>query len=268
MTRLLEGRTAIITGAAAGVGLAIARRFVEEGARVLLTDADEARLATEADALRVGEDDVHHWSCDLRTKLGISNLVASAIDRFERIDILVNASLTPVQGDLLTAEPEALDGALDTNLRSVFLLSQAVARRMIEAREATATSRPTCAIVNVTSIVARRTVPELLVYSVSCAALDQLTRAMAVSLAQHGIRVNGLALGAVMSRSLRGAFQDHPGLRDALLQATPLKRIGEASEAAEAALFLASPKASFITGQVLSVDGGRTVLDALATPSQ
>lgn len=267
MTKLLEGRTAIVTGAASGIGLAIARRFAEEGARLLVSDADEAALEAELESIEAGGAEVHGWCCDLKAKLGVSNLLASATDRLGRVDILVNAALTPVGGGLLDAEPEVLDSAWQANVRSVFVLSQAAAKRMIEARKADAEA-PAGAIVNVGSIIATRTVPELLAYSVSCAALDQLTRAMAVSLAPHGIRVNGVALGAVMSRVLKAAFRDQAGLREAMLNATPLRRIGEAAEAAEAALFLASPKASFITGQVLSVDGGRTVMDPLATPTQ
>lgn len=268
MTRLLEGRTAIITGAASGVGLAVARRFAEEGARLLLTDSDESVLEGEIDSIAESGAEVHSWCCDLRAKLGVSNLIASANDRLGRIDILVNAALTPSGGDLLTGDAEALDRAYQTNVRSVFVLSQAVARRMIETHGDGQQQPQPCSIVNVTSIIAHRTVPELLAYSVSCAALDQLTRAMAVSLAPQGIRVNAVALGALMSRGLSGAFREHPGLRDAMIKATPLHRIGEAVEAAEAVLFLASTKSSFVTGQVLSVDGGRTVLDPLATPTQ
>lgn len=267
MTRLLEGRTAIVTGAATGVGLAVARRFAEEGARLLVTDPDEAALDSEIDSIAEGGAEVHRWCCDLRAKLGVSNLLASANDRLGGVDILVNAGLTPVGGDLLTGDADTLDHAYQTNVRAVYVLCQGVARRMIEAR-ADAPDGPAGTIVNVTSIIAHRTVPELLAYSVSCAALDQLTRAMAVSLAPQGIRVNAVALGALMSRGLKGAFRDHPGLREAMVQATPLHRIGEATEAAEAVLFLASPRSSFVTGQVISVDGGRTVLDPLATPTQ
>jgi 7-alpha-hydroxysteroid dehydrogenase len=268
MARLLEGRTAIVTGAAGSVGLAIARRFAEEGARLLVTDTDEAALDAEIGSIATGGAEVHRWCCDLRAKLGVSNLLASATDRLSGIDILVNAALKPMPGDLLTAEPEALDAAWQANVRSVFVLTQATVRRMIDARKEAPADRPACAIVNVSSIAADRTVPELLAYSVSCAALDQMTRAMAVALAPHGIRVNGVSIGAIMSKSLKAAFRDQAALRDAMLRATPLGRIGEAAEAAEAALFLASARASFITGQILAVDGGRTVLDPMATPGQ
>jgi 7-alpha-hydroxysteroid dehydrogenase len=272
MAGLLEGRAAIVTGAASGVGLAVARRFAEEGARLLLTDTDEAALDAETEVLTDAGAEVHTWICDLRAKLGVANLVASAADRLGEVDILVNAAGATVQGGLLDAEGEAFDRAYQANLRSVFLLSQAVARRMIAAREAGGadragdrpSERPSAAIVNVSSIAASRTVPELLPYSVACAALDQLTRAMAVGLAPKGVRVNGVALGAVMTRTLRAALKEREGLREAIQRTTPLGRIGEADEAAEAALFLASPRASYVTGQVLTVDGGRTLLDPLS----
>ena len=124
------------------------------------------------------------------------------------------------------------------------------------------------ALVNISSIAAQRTVPELLAYSVSCAALDQLTRSFAAALAPQAIRVNAVALGAVMTRRLREALSERGELRDEMVSVTPLGRIGEAEEAAEAALFLASPAASFVTGQVLAVDGGRLVLDPLASPER
>lgn len=264
MAGLLEGRTAIVTGAASGVGLAVARRFADEGATLLVTDRDEAALDGEIEALEATGGTVHRWCCDLRERLGISNLLASAEDRMGRIDILVNAAATPVEGSALDAEVDALDAAWAANVRSVFLLSQAVARKMIAAR-AEDPALAQGAIVNVTSIAAQRTTPRLLPFSVSCAALDQLTRSMAVALAPHGVRVNGVALGAVMTRSLAAAMREHDGLRAALLAATPLARIGEADEAAEAAMFLASARASFVTGQIIAVDGGRMALDPVAT---
>lgn len=264
MRRELEGRAAIVTGAAHGVGLAVARLMAEEGASVLMTDPDEAALATETEALIADGAKVSRWNCNLREKLGVANLMAMAQERLGRIDILVNANLAATQGGFFDTDQPAFDGAIDTNARAVLLLSQAVARRMIEQAEARGEEGEAGAIVNVTSTAAQRTAASVLPYSVSCAALDQLTRSMAVSLAPKGVRVNGVAIGAVMTRALKTALREHEGLRKALIAATPMARIGEATEAAEAALFLASPRASFITGQILAVDGGRVLLDPLA----
>lgn len=267
MAGKLEGRTAIVTGAGGGVGLAIARRFAEEGATLLVTDRDEESLEHEAGALANSGATVHRWCCNLKEKLGVSNLLASAMDKMGRVDILVNANVATVQGAPMEVDVGALDAAYEANVRSVFMLTQAVARNMIETRAENA-ELPAGAVVNVTSISAQRTAPQLLPYSVSCAALDQLTRAMAVALAPHRVRVNGVALGAVMTKSLAAALREVEGMREALIRATPMGRIGEADEAAEAALFLASAKASFVTGQIIAVDGGRTVLDPLAAPTQ
>ncbi|MEM1345639.1 MAG: SDR family oxidoreductase, partial [Pseudomonadota bacterium] len=159
---------------------------------------------------------------------------------------------------------DAFDAAYTDNVRNVFTLAQATARRMIAQSEDDPDFRG--AIVTVTSIAARRTVPELFAHSVSCAALDQLTRSMAACLAEHRIRVNGVAIGSVMTQTLREALKERSDLREEMVRVTPLGRIGEAEEAAEAAVYLASDKASFVTGQIMAVDGGRTVLDPLASP--
>ena len=109
--------------------------------------------------------------------------------------------------------------------------------------------------------------PELMAYSVSSAALDQLTRSLAVAFADHGIRVNGIAMGSLMSASLRESLKDNPELHSTIEAATPLGYIGEADEAADAAVFLASSKANFITGQILAVDGGRSLIDTVNIPA-
>ncbi len=275
MINALEGRTAIVTGAAGGVGLAVAQRFIEAGAKVMMADRDESALAQAAQALGGPEAGAHHWCCDPCARLGVANLMASAVDTLEHVDILVNAHLTVTHGGALDVTDEALDAALSANLRSVLQLSQAVAKRMIAhcKAERAPDEAPTpgagaqCgAIVNITSIAAERTVPNLLPLSVSCAALDQLTRSMAVSLAAEGVRVNAVALGAVTTPALRGALRDNDALRAAIIDSTPLGRIGEAAEAAEVALFLASTRASYITGQIVAVDGGRLALDPLGQP--
>jgi 7-alpha-hydroxysteroid dehydrogenase len=119
------------------------------------------------------------------------------------------------------------------------------------------------AIDNLSAVQAVRALPELLAYSVGCAALDQVTRVLAVALAPHGIRVNAVAAGGVTGRALTAALTEIEDLPEAMQEVVPLGRLGEASDVAEAALFLASPAAGFITGQVLAVDGGQLQLDTL-----
>lgn len=268
MARALDGRTAIVTGAASGVGLAVAERFLEDGASVMMTDADETLLAQEADRLARGGAPAARWCCDLSGKLGVANLLASVADRFGPPDVLVNAALKPVGGDVLDASAEALDAAYEANIRSVFMLSQAVARRMIAQAEKNGSKpRSAGAIVNLSSIAARRTQPELLAYSISTAALDQMTRSLAVALAPHRIRVNAVAFGSVMSASLKDQIRENDGFRDNIVGHTPLARIGSAAEVAEAAQFLASDAAGFMTGQIVTVDGGRTLIDPVSAPA-
>jgi len=265
MAHSLEGRTVIVAGAGGGVGRAVARRFVEAGARLMLADGDHKGLAETMDGLD-GSEEVAAFHHGIEDKLGVANLIAATTDRYGRIDVLVSNARASSPGGPFDLTPEDFAEVLRANVASVFLQSQMVARRMLQQREADPEFRG--ALVNISSISAQRTVPELLAYSVSCAALDQLTRSLAAALAPQGIRVNAVALGAVMTRRLREAFAERQELRDEMVAVTPLGRIGEAEEAAEAALFLASPAASFVTGQVLAVDGGRLVLDPLASPER
>lgn len=122
-------------------------------------------------------------------------------------------------------------------------------------------------IINLSSIASQATRPELLAYSMASAAMDQMTRSMAVALAPRGIRVNAVAFGSVMSASLQAALKENPAFRDEITDSTPLGRIAAPAELAEAVQFLASDASGFITGQVLTVDGGRGLLDAVSAPA-
>jgi len=268
----LDGKTAIVTGAANGVGLAIARRFADLGAKVMLAGNDEEKLAEECGLLQKRDLEAAYFAGDLREKLAIKNLVATTIDNFDRIDILINASREVLNSDPLDPDDDAFEQLFALNVQPTMRLSQMVARHMIAEEGDTGDGNfgersGIGSIVNVTSIASRRTLPNLMAYSIVCAAVDQLTRSQAVAFASRGIRVNAIALGSVLSSSLQSALKDREGLQDDLTAVTPLGRIGEAAEAAEAALFLASDSASFITGQILAVDGGRTMLDPMDTPA-
>ena len=256
----------MITGAANGVGLAIARAFAEAGARVVMADIDEEHLSTEANQMVEYGLEVVAFVGDVRERLTIANLLSAATDAFDRIDILVNASRHVTYADPLELTPEDLTTLFDQNVGATLRLTQAVVKKFMRQAEIPGEVAPTGAIVNVSSIASQRTLPEMTGYSVASAALDQLTRSLAVALASDGIRVNGVAIGSVMSANLRDSIADTPELRDEIITATPAGRIGGAEEAAAAALFLASEQASFVTGQVVNVDGGRSLLDPLRRP--
>lgn len=263
MSYSISGKTAIVTGAANGIGLAIARHFADRGANVMFADLDEDKLAHEVGDSADGP--LRWFAGDLREKLTLTNLVSATIDAFDRVDILVNAARQVVVSDPLCPEDDGVDLLFRQNVVTALRLSQAVAKRMI--RQTEGASGPAGAIVNLSSIAATRTAPGLLAYSMASAALDQMTRSMAVTLAPHGIRVNGLAFGSVMSASLVASLREHPEYRAEIEANTPLGRIASANELAEAAQYLASDGASFMTGQIMVVDGGRSVLDAAICPA-
>lgn len=268
MSFSIAGKTAIITGSANGVGLAIGRHFVDHGANVMFADMDEERLEKEIGSDAAKEDgNVRLFGGDLREKLTIANLLSATVDAFDRVDILVNASRQMIISDPLNPDDDAVETLIQQNLMTSLRLSQHVAKRMI--KQAATDGRegaPAGSIINLSSIAARRTQPELLAYSVSSAALDQMTRSMAVALAPERIRVNAVAFGSIMSASLRGALNENEDIRDEIIDNTPLHRIAGAGEVAEAAQFLASDGSGFMTGQILTVDGGRTLVDAVTAP--
>lgn len=267
MSFSIAGKTAVVTGAANGVGLSIARRFLEAGANVMFADLDEARLVDEVGRREDDTGNAAHYAGDLREKLTVANLLSATIDQFERVDILVNASRQVVTSDPLNPDDDALRTLLEQNLMTSYRVSQLFAKRMIKQAKDGEDGAPAGSIINLSSIAARRTRPELLAYSVSAAALDQMTRSMAVALAPHHIRVNAIALGSVMSASLQKALKDNDEMREDIISATPLGRIASPSELAEVAQFLASDGSGFMTGQTLTVDGGRTLVDAAEAPA-
>lgn len=265
MSFSIEGKTAIVTGAANGVGLAIARRFVNEGAHVMFADMDEDKLAAEVQAVTTEDNRPRYFVGDLRLKLTLANLLSSTIAEFDRVDILVNGARQVLKSDPLDADLDAFEDSLQQNVTASLRLTQMIARRMIrQAEEDEKTEGCIGSIVNLTSIAARRAHPELMGYSVACAALDQMTRAMAVSLAPKRIRLNAVAIGSVMSGSLQVALKESGDLRARIGASTPLGRIGGADEVAEAVQFLASDASCFVTGQILTVDGGRTLIDPVS----
>ena len=264
MSFSIKRKSAIVTGAANGVGLAIARHFVGQRANVMLADLNAEGLRNE---LTENQDNASCFVGDLRDSLTRSNLVAETINRFGRVDILVNASRQLLETTDDTRDSSVLGTMLDQNLSQQYSLSRLVAEKFREqANETPSSGESIGSIINISCIAARRGLPELLEYSISCAALEQLTRSLALAVARHKIRVNAVAFGSVMSGHLQSQLSRSPELRTSIQSATPLNWIADASDVAEAVQFLASEGSRFITGQVLTVDGGRTLQDRATVP--
>lgn len=266
MTFSIAGKTAIVTGAANGVGLAIGRHFVSEGANVVFADMDEDRLEAELGSSEVEPERYRTFACDLRQKLSINNLMSMTVDSFERVDILVNASRQMMSSDPLDPKEDQVETLLNQNLMTALRLTQAISKRMIKQAEGQEDG-PVGSIINLSSIAARRANADLLGYSISTAALDQMTRSMAVALAPHRIRVNAVAFGSVMSSSLKDQLKAHDEYRSDIIDHTPLGRIAGPGEVSDAVQYLASDASSFVTGQIITVDGGRTLIDPASAPA-
>lgn len=254
----LNGKSAIITGAARGIGYAIADRFVDEGIKVVIADIDHE--AGNAAATRLGGEDknVFFVKCDVADKLSVQRTVKSAMEQFDQIDILVNNAGIVYASDFLDLKEEDFDKVLSINLKGAFLMSQAVAKVMVTAVEE---DRSPGTIINMTSINALVTIDNQLPYAVSKGGLNQLTRTMALALAPHGIRVNAIGPGSINTEMLASVLSQNPDAKTKMLARTPIGRPGEPSEIASVAAFLASEDASYITGEMIYVDGGRMTLN-------
>jgi len=252
----LDGRTAIVTGGAKGIGLAIVRRLAAEGARVMIADIDEAAGA-EALETASGDGEVRFTAADVSERLDVHNLVAKTIDAFGSINALVNNAGIVHAADFLDLEEADFDRVLSVNLKSVFLCGQAVARHMVER---IGQGEEPGSIVNMSSINDTFAIANQVPYSVSKGGVSQMTKVMALSLAQHGIRVNAVGPGSIMTDML-ASIANNPEARTRILSRTPLGRIGEPSEIAAVTAFLLSSDASYVTGQTIYADGGRMPLN-------
>ncbi|MCV0394182.1 MAG: SDR family oxidoreductase [Rhizobiaceae bacterium] len=252
----LKGKTAIVTGAAGGIGYAIADRFLREGVRVAIADVDTEK-GGKAEKVLSSLGEVHFVKADVSKKLDVHNMVASAIDALGDIDILVNNAGIVHGADFLELSEEDFDRVMGVNLKGAFLTGQAVARLMVEKVEKGGAPG---AIINMSSVNAVFAIANQVPYSVSKGGVNQLTKVMALALAPHGIRVNAIGPGSIMTEMLASVNAD-PAAAARVLSRTPMGRIGEPSEIASIAAFLASDEASYVTGQTIYADGGRLPLN-------
>lgn len=253
----LSDKIAIITGGAKGIGLACAERLARDGAKVIIADVDESEGETSCEAIRTAGGQASFIHCDVGKKLDVRNMVAAVVDMHERIDILINNAGIIAGGDFLEISEKDFDRVIKVNLKGAFLVGQTVARQMVAQLES---GGEPGSIINMSSVNAVLAIPTQVPYTVSKGGIDQLTKVMALSLAPHGIRVNAIGPGSIMTDILRAVANDKEA-NDRIMSRTPLGRIGEPEEIASIAAFLASKDASYITGQTIYADGGRMPLN-------
>jgi glucose 1-dehydrogenase len=249
----LENKVTIITGAAQGIGLACGQRFANDGARVVLADINADKGEAAAQAIRSAGGDAIFVSCDVGDKSQVVALVETAVERHGRLDVMIaNAAVLHI-ADILDLEEEDYDRVLRTNLKGFFLTGQAAARQMV-------TQDGGGSIINMSSIQAIITLPNILTYSICKGGVNSLTTSMALALADKGVRVNGIGPGSIATDMVKQLMVDDAA-RKKLLSRTPLGRLGDPSEVAAVAAFLASDEASYVTGETIYVDGGRLGLN-------
>lgn len=245
----LADKVAIVTGATQGIGLACAERLLREGARVMLVDIKPDGAAVAA---QLGEA-ARFFAADVSQKADVDAMIAATLQAFGRIDILVNNAGVTHAADFLDLHEDDFDRVLRINLKSMFLCGQAAAREMVKQHSGS--------IINMSSVNSELAIPNQVPYVVSKGGVNQLTKVMALNLAPHGIRVNGIGPGTILTELAKKAVLGSPEARHTILSRTPMGRCGEPEEVASIAAFLASDDASYMTGQTIYVDGGRLALN-------
>lgn len=244
----MQGKICLITGASSGIGRAAALLFAENGALVLAVGRNETELNSLRDEAK---GNVYLHRADILKTAEVENLVNDCVKNFGQIDVLVNAAGIILNGSIENTPLDDWDKMMNINLRAVFLMMQ----KCVPHLEKTKGN-----IVNVSSVAGQRAFPNVLAYCVSKAAVDQLTRCSAIELAPQGVRVNAVNPGVVVTKlHKRGgmADEDYESFLERSKTTHPLGRVGEPAEIAELVYYLASEKASWITGATYEIDGGR-----------
>ena len=257
----LEGQVAIVTGASQGIGAACAERLSHDGAAVALWDVDDARGEALARSLNERGRRATYTHCNVADKREVDAALAATLQTFGRIDALVNNAGIFKAANFLDITEADWDAVIAVNLKGAFLVGQAVARAMAANPGAAGG-----AIVNMSSVNGIMAIPSIASYNVSKGGVNQLTRVMALSLADQNIRVNAVAPGTIATELAKNAVLGSEEAKLRIMSRTPMKRLGEPHEIADVCAFLVSSAASYMTGEIVYVDGGRMTLNYTVAP--
>lgn len=243
-----QKKVAIVTGGGSGIGLAIAEKFTQNGIDTIIVGRDENKLAKAKSQLG---DCCYPMICDVSNLASIPVLIENIIAKFGQIDILVNNAGINMKKDFTEVTDAEFQRVITTNLCSVFAISREVVKQMLK--------KGSGSIINISSMAAQYGLPKVIAYSASKTAIDGMTRAMAVELSPKGIRINAIAPGFIETDMTAKALNEDPERKQKVFSRTPMGYMGKPNDIGEAALFLASDAAKYITGIVLPVDGGNSV---------
>jgi NAD(P)-dependent dehydrogenase (short-subunit alcohol dehydrogenase family) len=257
----LNQRVAVITGAAQGIGAACARAFAEEGAHVVVADVNEVGGTALVRDIAAAGGMAIFCRADVGEKRDAERLVAHAVEHFGRLDVLVSNAGIVHAADFVDLAEEDFDRVLRVNLKGAFLCGQAAARQMLAQPPRADGRGGRGVVINMSSVNAVLAIANQIPYTVSKGALNQLTKAMAIGLADKGIRVVGIGPGSIATELLKTAVMGNEAAKTRILSRTPMGRLGDPDEVARVAVFLASDDASYLTGTTLYPDGGRLALN-------
>ncbi len=249
----LGGRVVVITGGSQGIGEACARRLVRDGAAVALWDVADAAGQRLADELSAAGHRALYCHCNVAQSADVQAALAATLASFGHVDGLVNNAGIFRAAEFLDITEADWDAVIAVNLKGAFLVGQAVAREMVKHGRG--------AVVNMSSVNGRLAIPSIASYNASKGAIDQLTRVMALSLADRGVRVNAVAPGTIATELAKNAVLTSDEARARILSRTPMRRLGEPGEIADVCAWLLSDAASYVTGEIVVVDGGRMTLN-------
>lgn len=241
-------KIALVTGGGSGLGLAIATKFTQSNIETIIVGRNEEKLKTAKDALG---DLCHIKIFDITHFAAVPAFVQEITAEFGTIDILVNNAGINLKKEFIEVTDEDFQTIINTNLNAVFTLSREVVKFMLP--------QASGCIINISSMAAQYGIPKVVAYSAGKSAIDGMTRAMAVDLSPKGIRVNAIAPGFIYSAMTHKALNSDPERKARVFARTPMGKMGEAEDIGEAAYFLASDAAKYITGVVLPVDGGNSI---------